>query len=77
VAIVRQAMGAAGGLSRASIIDAARAVDVTPSLGRPGVRFRTNGAADPFLAESLQVIRWSSSARGFVEVGPVVTDFES
>jgi branched-chain amino acid transport system substrate-binding protein len=77
VAVIRQAMSAPGGLSRASIIEAARSLDATPSLGRPGVRFRTNGAADPYLAQSLQVIRWSSNARGFAEVGPVVTDFES
>lgn len=77
VAVIREAMAAPGGLSRASIIEAARAVDVVPSLGRRGVRLRTNGAVDAFLAESLQVIRWSSDARGFVEAGPLVTDFES
>ncbi len=77
VAVIRQAMSAPGGLSRASIMDAARALDATPSLGRPGVRFRTNGAADPYLAQSLQVIRWTATARGFTEAGPVVTDFES
>lgn len=77
VAIVRQAIAAPAGLSRVSIIEAARALDVTPTLGRPGVQFRTNGASDPFLAQSLQVIRWSAPARGFVEVGPLVTAFES
>ncbi|MEO5898666.1 MAG: ABC transporter substrate-binding protein [Ilumatobacteraceae bacterium] len=77
VAIIRQAMAAPGGLSRASIIEAARALDIVPSLGRTGVRFRTNGVGDPFLAQSLQVIRWSAPTRGFVEVGPVITDFES
>ena len=77
VAIVRQAMAAPGGLSRRALIEAARAVDLTPSLGRPGVQLRTNGVADPFLVESMQVIRWRSSTRGFVDVGPVVTAFES
>ncbi len=77
LAALRQAINSPGGLSRASIIDACRALDVVPTLGRPGVVLRTAGAADPFAAESAQVVRWDAQRRTFVAVGAVVTQFES
>ncbi|MEO6158781.1 MAG: ABC transporter substrate-binding protein, partial [Ilumatobacteraceae bacterium] len=77
VQTIRQAMAAAGGLSQVSLIEAARAIDFTPSLARPGVQYRTNGATDPFLAQSLQIMRWGATMARFTEVGPVITKFES
>jgi branched-chain amino acid transport system substrate-binding protein len=76
VAIVAQAMQAPGGLSRASLIDAARTISFAPSLARPGIMFRTSGTADPFPLQSLQIVRWSAAAAGYADVGPVVTAFE-
>jgi len=76
VAAIQQAQ-AAGVLTRASIVDAARNLSYRPSLGRPGVEYVTRGAVDPFAAESLQMIRFDAGNRSFVDVGPLVTQFES
>ena len=77
VAIIEQAAQSDAGLTRASIIDAARHLDITPSLGRPGVHFITDGTDDGYPAESLQVIRYVASSHDFVDVGPIVAQFES
>jgi branched-chain amino acid transport system substrate-binding protein len=77
VAILNQAAASPGGLTRASIIDAARNLDFTPSLARPGVALASHGTIDPFLAESLQVLQYRADTASFVDVGPVVTQFES
>lgn len=77
VAVLRQAQASAAGLTRASIIDAARHLSYTPSLARPGVQYTTNGADDAYPAESLQVIRFDAASRSFDDVGPLVAQFES
>ena len=48
-----------GTLSRKSIIEAARNLTFTPSLGRPGVQYKMNGETDPFAFQTLQVLQWS------------------
>lgn len=75
--IVRTAQQSADGLSRASIMTAARALDIPAPLGRPGVVLRTDGSRDPDLIQSLQVVRWNAAAGRFDAVGPVVTSLES
>jgi ABC-type branched-subunit amino acid transport system substrate-binding protein len=77
VAIVAEAQRSSEGLTRRSIIDAARNLSYTPSLARPGVHYVTNGADDPFPAESLQIIRFDSATHSFVDVGPLIAQFES
>jgi hypothetical protein len=77
VAILRQAQQSAAGLTRESIIDAARNLSYTPSLARPGVHYVTNGIDDAFPAESLQIIRFDAANRTFVDVGPLIAQFES
>ena len=77
VEIIRAAQQSPGGLSRAALIDAARSVDATLPLGRPGVAMRTDGVADPDLVQSAQVVRWNAAAARFDAVGPVVTAQES
>ena len=77
VAILRQAQASPAGLTRASIIDAARHLNDTPSLARPGVHFATDGANDAFPAESLQVVRFDATGLTFTDVGPLVAQFES
>ncbi len=47
VTILARAQQSSDGLSRASIIDAARALDDTAPLGRPGVVLRTDGDGRP------------------------------
>ena len=77
VAILRQAQSSSDGLTRASIIDAARRLAYTPSLARPGVQFTTDGSDDAYLAESLQVIRFHAADATFSDVGPLIAQFES
>lgn len=76
VAILKQAMESPEGLTRASIINAARNFTYTPSLGRPGVVYKMNGLDDPYLTQSLQIIRYNATTTLFEPVGDVVTDFE-
>jgi hypothetical protein len=77
VAILRQAAASPDGLTRASIIDAARDFTFTPSLTRPGVAFKSIGEEDPYLAESLQVVTYDAGSGIFTDVGKLITDFES
>jgi branched-chain amino acid transport system substrate-binding protein len=76
VEVLINAAASSGGLTRASIINAARDLTFTPSLARAGVSFVTIGAADPFVLESLQLVRFDASRGGYSEVGPLVTEFE-
>ena len=77
VAIIKQAMDSPEGLTRASIINAARNFTYTPSLGRPGVVFKSIGEADPFLAQSLQVLQYDADTLTFTAVGDLITSLES
>ncbi|MCU1365822.1 MAG: transporter substrate-binding protein, partial [Ilumatobacteraceae bacterium] len=77
VAILVQAQHSSSGLTRASIMDAARNLSFTPSLARPGVHYTTNGTDDAFPAESLQVIQYHAADQTFADVGPLVAQFES
>ncbi|MGB8858595.1 MAG: ABC transporter substrate-binding protein [Ilumatobacteraceae bacterium] len=77
VAIIKQAMESPEGLSRASIINAARNFTYTPTLARDGVVFKSMGEEDPFLAESLQVLQYDFDTATFTDIGDLITEFES
>jgi ABC-type branched-subunit amino acid transport system substrate-binding protein len=77
VAMLQQAQKSSAGLTRASIIDAARNFTFTPMLARPGVVLRSNGETDPFLAQSLQVIQYDAAKKIFTDVGKLITEFET
>jgi len=77
VAILVQAASSPEGLTRASIINAARNFTYTPSLGLPGVLFTMNGATDAFIAESLVVRQYDADAAVFTDIGDLITEFES
>jgi ABC-type branched-subunit amino acid transport system substrate-binding protein len=77
VAILAQAAASPEGLTRASIINAARNFEYVGSLARDGVVARMNGEADPFLNESLQVIQYDAATKTFTDIGELITDFES
>ncbi len=77
VAMIKQAMESPEGLSRASIINAARNFTYTPTLARDGVVDTMNGADDPFLAESLQVLQYAQPTATFTDVGSLITEFET
>ncbi len=77
IAIIKQAQESPDGLSRASIINAARNITWTPMLAREGVVDKSQGEADPFLAESLQVLQYDAGTATFSDVGKLITEFES
>lgn len=66
-----------GTLSRKSIIEAARNLTFTPSLARPPVMYKMNGADDPFAFQTLQVLQWSTASATFTDIGDPLTQFES
>ncbi|MEY4607333.1 MAG: hypothetical protein RLY45_2093 [Actinomycetota bacterium] len=77
VAILVKAAASPEGLTRASIINAARNFEHTPMLGVPGVAYKMNGAEDAFLAESLVVRQYNAASATFVDVSDLITEFES
>lgn len=77
VAILKQAAESPEGLTRASIINAARNFTFTPSLARPGVVDKMNGEEDPFLSQSLIVLQYDADTATFSDVGELITQFES
>lgn len=77
LAILQQAAESPDGLTRASIINAARNLEFTPNLVLDGVVFRASGEEDPFYVESLQVTQYDVASQIFEPVGELVTDFES
>jgi ABC-type branched-subunit amino acid transport system substrate-binding protein len=77
VAILAQAAASDGGLTRVSIIEAARNFTYEPSLAVDGVTYTSQGVEDPFLAESLVVRTYDATSGTFTDVGELITDFES
>jgi len=77
VAILKQAAESAEGLTRASIMNAARNYSLVPSLAREGVVLAMNGDVDAFQAESLQVVQYEFATGTFSDVGGLITDYES
>jgi len=77
VEMLRQAQQSEAGLTRATIIEAARSLAFTPSLARPGVEYTTNGVLDAYPVESLQIVRYDAATQGFVDVGRLIAQFES
>jgi ABC-type branched-subunit amino acid transport system substrate-binding protein len=77
IAIIKQAQESPEGLSRASIINAARNFEYTPMLAREGVKDKSMGEEDPFLSESLQVLQYDAGTATFSDIGTLITEFES
>lgn len=76
VETIRLAAESEGGLTRASILNAARSLDYHFQLARDGVNFTTNGAEDAYGLESMQVVQYQASTKTYKDVGPLVTSFE-
>ena len=77
VAILAQAAESPDGLTRASIIEAARNFEHTPSMGRDGITYKMSGVEDAFLVESTQIVQYDAEAKIFNDVGELITNFES
>lgn len=76
VQVLKTAAESPDGLTRASIINAARALDYHFSLARDGVNFTMNGAEDAYGLESMQVVQYDADTKTYTDVGELVTDFE-
>jgi len=77
VHILQQAMKSADGLTRASIMEAARSFTFAPSLALDGVELKMDGEKDAFQVESLQVEQYDATSKLFTDVGSLITEFES
>ena len=75
VAVLARAVES-GEVTRASILDAARSLDYTPSLFREGVKLSTDGDKDGFPLESFQVIHWNATTKTYEDIGAVHNEFE-
>jgi ABC-type branched-subunit amino acid transport system substrate-binding protein len=77
VMILKQALESEEGLTRASIINAARNFDQVASLTRDGVRMKMSGLIDQFIAESLQVVQYNATTKLFTDIGRLISIYES
>jgi branched-chain amino acid transport system substrate-binding protein len=77
VEILRRAAGSPDGLTQASIINAARNLDFTPTMIRKGIVFKTSGEKDGYLVESSQITQYDAATKYFKDVGELITKFES
>jgi len=77
VEILRLAASSPEGLTRASIMNAARNYSFEPMLARPGVVMTMSGADDAYQAESLQVVQYNATTKVFSDIGELITEFES
>ena len=77
VAILKQASESAEGLTRASIMNAARNYSIVSALGREGVILKMDGEADVFQAESLQVVQYDFASGTFKDIGSLISEYES
>ena len=77
VEILRQASESPDGLTQASIIEAARNFEHTPTLVREGFTYKTSGEDDPYYVEAVQIVQYDSATKFLDPVGDLITKFES
>ena len=56
--------------TRAALLESAKHLDLTPDLMLPGITIRTDGDADPYPIEAMQVSRFTGES--FTLVGDVI-----
>jgi branched-chain amino acid transport system substrate-binding protein len=76
VEVLKEAAASPDGLTRASIMNAARNLSYHPSLTRDGITFKTSGEDDPYINEVQQVVQYSASTKTYTDLGPLITKFE-
>jgi branched-chain amino acid transport system substrate-binding protein len=64
-AAVRQAAASPSGLSRVTIMEAARSLTLQSALLQPEITVATNGVADPFFFDAVRLVRYDASADAF------------
>jgi ABC-type branched-subunit amino acid transport system substrate-binding protein len=76
VEVLRKAAESPDGLTRASIINAARTLDYHFSLAREGINFTLNGTEDAYGLESMQVVQYDADTKTYTDIGDLITTFE-
>jgi len=74
--ILKQAASSPDGLTRATILDAARNFTYHPTLAREGVELKTNGEQDAYLNEEEQVVQYNASSKTYTDLGTLNTTYE-
>jgi hypothetical protein len=64
-------------LTQASIIEAARNFDYSPSVIREGIVYKTSGEEDGTMLEDVQVVQYDSETGFFTDIGELNTSFRS
>ncbi len=77
VEILRRAAESEDGLTRKSIIEAARDLDYHPSLAREGANAKMMGEEDGYLFEAVQIIQFDFANQIWNDVGEMNLEFES
>ena len=77
VEILRQAADSPEGLTQASIINAARNLDYTPSVVQEGFTYKASGEEDPTYVEAVQIVQYDAATKFLNPVGELITKFES
>lgn len=75
VEILRQAAESPEGVTRASIINAARNLYYHASMTREGVEYKMSGEDDGWYVEDVQVMQFDADSATFTEVGDLITEF--
>ena len=73
VANLKSAAAGKDGLSRVSLMNAAWHTDAKLPLGLDGVTARLDGAADPYLFNTLQLVKYRAASKSLVPVGDPFT----
>jgi ABC-type branched-subunit amino acid transport system substrate-binding protein len=76
VEVIKAAAASEDGLTRASIMNAARNLDYHASLFRDGINFKMDGADDAYGLESMQVVQYASATGTYTDIGELITTFE-
>ena len=71
-AVLRHAAATAAGLSRVSIIEAARGLTFESDLLRPGISIETNGGEDPFAFDTVQLVTYLAVSDTYEDRGAAV-----
>ena len=77
VQILKQAAESEAGLTRASIIEAARNLNFSPELVRDGVTYTMNGDEDTYMVTDVQVVQYDATAKIFNNIGTLHTDIST
>lgn len=76
VQTLKQALESDNGLTRASIMEAARNLSFSPELVREGVTYTLNGEEDTYMATDVQVVQYDATAKIFNDIGTLHTDLD-